>query len=73
MLILIPSITGTTAFLLRALWLVLAVVTILNILRTPEHILSAGIKALWIVIIILIPIVGPLAYLLWKKYRKPGV
>ncbi len=71
MYILTSAFSGVLGLILMAAWLVLAVVTILDILRNTEHNLTLGNQLLWIVIIIVIPIIGPLVYLLWKSSKKP--
>jgi hypothetical protein len=71
MYILTSAISGVFGLIFMALWLSLAVVTILSILRNQQHTLSVGNKLLWIVIIIVVPIVGPLIYLFWRSSKKP--
>ena len=70
MYILTPAISGAFGLIFMALWLVLAVLTILNVLRNQQHVLSAGNMLLWILIILVVPIIGPLIYLLWKSSKK---
>jgi len=71
MYILTPAISGAFGLIFMGLWLSLAVVTILNILRNQEHKLSMGIQLLWIVIILVVPIIGPIIYLIWRSAKKP--
>jgi len=59
--------------LFMAIWLFLGVITILNILRNNEHALTTANQLLWIIVIIVAPIIGPLVYLLWKSPKKPEV
>lgn len=71
MYILTSAFSGVLGLIFMALWLSLAVITILSILRNQGHTLSIGIKLLWIIIIMVIPIIGPLTYLIWKSSKKP--
>jgi len=71
MYILTSPVSGVLGLIFMALWLCLAVVTILSILRNQGHTLSAGNQLLWIVIILVVPIIGPLIYLFWKSSKKP--
>jgi len=71
MYILTPAISGALGMLFLALWLTLAVLTILSVLRNQQHTLTAGNMLLWIIIILVVPIIGPLIYLLWKSSKKP--
>jgi hypothetical protein len=71
MFILTSAFSGVLGLIFMALWLSLAVITILSILRNQGHTLSTGNKLLWIIIIMVIPIIGPLTYLIWKSAKKP--
>jgi len=71
MFILTSAFSGILGLIFMALWLSLAVITILSILRNQGHTLSTGNQLLWIIIIMAIPIIGPLTYLIWKSSKKP--
>ena len=58
--------TGFAAVVL-VLWIVVWVMVALRILRRPD--LGAGGKALWILFILVVPLVGLFVYFLWDAAR----
>ena len=71
MFILTSAISGIFGLIFLAIWLLLAVYTVISVLRNYEHKLNALDKILWIVLVVVVPIIGSLIYILWKSGRKP--
>jgi len=65
------TISGALGMLFMAVWLSLGVVTIFKILRNDDHTLTIENQVLWVIVIIVVPIIGPLVYWLWKSSKKP--
>jgi hypothetical protein len=59
------------AFAALVVWIFVWGLVALRILRRPD--LSAGGKALWIVVILVMPVVGLLVYFLWDAARPSAV
>ncbi|MBS1526599.1 MAG: PLDc N-terminal domain-containing protein [Bacteroidetes bacterium] len=59
--------SGTLGLIFLALWAILSFYTLVNVLRT--HSINEGAKILWIVVIIVVPILGALFYLFWRKVK----
>jgi hypothetical protein len=57
-------------FLLLAIYAVLSVVFIVDVLRQPETALSGAGKGLWIAAILLVPILAWLVYGFWRIQRS---
>jgi hypothetical protein len=58
---------GTLGLVFLILWGLLALYSLVNILRT--HAINGESKLLWIVIIIVVPILGSLTYLFWRRVK----
>jgi hypothetical protein len=51
-------------------WILVWIVVAMRVLRRRD--LSAGGKALWIVAILVLPVLGLLVYFLWDAARRPS-
>lgn len=58
---------GTLGLIFLILWILLSLYTLINILRT--HAINTDSKVLWIVVIIVVPILGALLYLFWRRVK----
>ncbi len=63
------AISGTLGMIFFILWVLLVIFTLVSILRNSN--VNRDNKLLWIVIILVVPIIGPLVYLFWHSARKP--
>jgi len=71
MFIVTSAISGIFGLIFLAIWLLLAVYTIVSVLRNHERKLNVLDKILWILLAVVVPIIGSLIYILWKSGRKP--
>ncbi|HVS91953.1 MAG TPA: PLDc N-terminal domain-containing protein [Mucilaginibacter sp.] len=67
MYLITSAFSGTLGLIFLALWAILSFYTIVNILRT--HTVNEGSKILWLIVIIVVPIIGALFYLFWRKVK----
>ncbi len=63
-----PAISGIFGLIFLITWVVLAFAALFNLFLTPW--LNVISRVVWLVIIIVIPVLGALIYLFWKKVRK---
>lgn len=68
MYLITPTFSGILGAIVFIAWVILAFIALLNIFRTPW--LNATSRLVWIVIIIVVPVLGALVYLFWKKVKK---
>jgi hypothetical protein len=61
------AIGGTLGLIFLVIWGLLSLYTLINILQT--HKVNEGSKILWVIIIIVVPIVGSLTYLFWRRVK----
>jgi len=67
MYLITSAIGGTLGLIFLIIWGLLSLYTLINIFRT--HKVNEGSKILWIIIIIVVPILGSLTYLFWRKVK----
>ena len=67
MYLITSAIGGTLGLIFLIIWGLLSLYTLINILRT--HKVNEGSKILWVIIIIVVPILGSLTYLFWRKVK----
>ena len=68
MYLITSAVGGTLGLIFLIVWGALAIYTVINVIRT--HKLNLGSKILWAVIIIVVPILGSLVYLFWRKVKE---
>jgi hypothetical protein len=67
MYLITSAIGGTLGLIFLIIWGLLSLYALINILRT--HKINEGSKILWVVVIIVVPILGSLTYLFWRKVK----
>jgi hypothetical protein len=67
MYLITSAIGGTFGLIFLVLWAMLALYSLLHVLRNDN--INGGSKILWVVIIIVVPILGSLIYLFWKSVK----
>ncbi|HVW14280.1 MAG TPA: PLDc N-terminal domain-containing protein [Mucilaginibacter sp.] len=67
MYLITSAFSGTLGLIFLAIWAILSFYTLVNVLRT--HAVNEGSKILWLVVIIVVPIIGALFYLFWRKVK----
>lgn len=63
-----PAFSGIFGLMVLVTWLILAIIAFVDLSRTRW--LNAANRILWVVVIIIIPILGALVYLFWKKVKQ---
>jgi hypothetical protein len=58
---------GLFRFIFGVIWVILIVVTLLDLFKSM---LPINTKLLWLIVILVAPIFGSLIYLYWGKYQK---
>jgi hypothetical protein len=69
MYIITSAISGTFGFIFLALWILLVILTLINMFRNAK--LNLENKVLWLIVIIVAPILGSMIYLFWKSVKQP--
>lgn len=59
--------SGFFQFIFGIIWIILVVAALLDLFKSE---LPTNTKLLWLIIILVAPIFGPLIYLYWGKYQK---
>lgn len=67
MYLITSAIGGTFGLVFLVVWMVLALYSLINVLRNIN--ITGGAKILWTAIIIVVPILGSLIYLFWKSVK----
>jgi len=67
MYLITSAIGGTLGLIFLILWGLLSLYSLINVLRT--HAINGDAKLLWIAIIIVVPILGSVAYLFWRRVK----
>ncbi len=68
MYLITPAFSGIFGLIFLALWLILALITIIGLVRTPW--LNIPARILWITVIMVVPVLGALVYLFWVKVKR---
>jgi hypothetical protein len=58
---------GLFRFIFGIIWFILLVITLMDLFKSG---FPLNTKLLWLIVILLAPVLGCLAYLLWGKYQK---
>lgn len=69
MYLITSAIGGTFGLIFLIVWALLSIYALINIIRTSN--INLGSKVLWIIIIVVVPILGSLVYLFWRKVKGP--
>jgi hypothetical protein len=67
MYLITSTIGGTFGLIFLVVWALLALYSLINVLRNSS--INGGAKILWVAIIIVVPILGSLIYLFWKSVK----
>lgn len=68
MYLITSAIGGTFGLIFLIVWALLSLYSLINVFRDSS--INGGTKILWIVIIIVVPILGSLTYLFWRKVKE---
>jgi O-antigen ligase len=67
MYLITSAISGIFGLIFLVAWVLLSLYSMINIIRNPN--VNQGLKILWILVIVVIPILGALVYLFWKNIK----
>lgn len=70
MYILTSVISGTFGLIFLILWVLLVIFALISIFRNAN--VNRDNKFLWFLIVVIVPIIGPLIYWFWHSVREPG-
>ncbi|WP_366143528.1 PLDc N-terminal domain-containing protein [Mucilaginibacter sp.] len=70
MYIITSAFSGTVGFIFLILWVLLVFFALISIFRNSN--VNRDNKFLWFIIVVIVPIVGPLTYWFWHSVRQPG-
>ena len=68
MYLITSAVGGTLGLIFLIVWALLSIYSIINVIRTSK--LNLASKILWAFIIIVVPILGSLVYLFWRKVKE---
>jgi len=63
------AIGGTLGLIFLILWALLSLFALISIFRNSD--VNRNNKFLWFVIVVIVPIIGPLIYWFWHSVREP--
>lgn len=63
-------ISGTFGLIFLILWALLVLFALISIFRNSN--VNRDNKFLWTVIVVIVPIIGPLIYWFWHSVKEPG-
>ena len=70
MYIITSAISGTFGLIFLILWALLVIFALISIFRNSN--VNRDNKFLWFVIVVIVPIIGPLIYWFWHSVKEPG-
>ena len=68
MYLITSAIGGTLGLIFLIVWGLLSLFSLINVIRTAK--LNLASKILWAIVIIVVPILGSLIYLFWRKVKE---
>jgi uncharacterized membrane protein len=63
------AISGTLGLIFFIVWVLLVIFALISIFRNSN--VNRNNKFLWFIIVVVVPIIGPLVYWFWHSVKKP--